>query len=703
MLDRQRRSESFPRLADRLLAASRRRLFGRERELGAFRQALAGRSAPFSVFHVHGLGGIGKSALLDACASQAAQAGVLAVRLDGRHIEPSPDGFLLAVREALRLGDTASPLDRLRTESAVVLTVDTYDALAPLDSWIRQTFVPQLPGRGVVVLAGRQPLSADWTADLTLGAITHVMALRNLSPEESRALLADRQVPPEQHDAVLRFTHGHPLALALVADVIAAGDPGVSFSPESAPNVVRELLSRLMATAPTSRHRRALETCAQVRVTTEPLLAAAIDDGDPHELFEWLRGLSLMECSAEGLFPHDLAREVLDADFRWRDPDGYLDVHRRVWRYLRQKLMTTSGRVQQRVFFDKLYLHRASDTGSRFHDYATLGSVYAHPPVDRDRAAIVETVSRWEGRESARIAAHWLERQPEAFRVARDARDEMLGFVTSLVLPDVSSSEAAVDPAVRGAWAFARRRGAPRPGEEMIHHRFHMACDCYQQVSPYINMLAMRATFASIEHRRLAWSFVVFSDADRWLPLIRYINFERAGEAAFTVGDREYAVFAHDWRAEPFEMWWDQLCERSLSTEPLGEDAPAPRVSSIVVLSESEFASCVRQALRDFTRPAALGGNPLLRSRVMADADGNHGSAAALQALLRDAVDALKRSPRDGKFHRALVSTYLDPAMTQECAAERLGLPFSTYRYHLARGIERVVDRLWEMELAGGR
>ena len=40
-----------------------------------------------------------------------------------------------------------------------------------------------------------------------------------------------------------------------------------------------------------------------------------------------------------------------------------------------------------------------------------------------------------------------------------------------------------------------------------------------------------------------------------------------------------------------------------------------------------------------------------------------------------------------------------EPAVTQEAAAERL--PFSTYRYHLARGEDRVVEWLWNLELTG--
>ena len=52
----------------------------------------------------------------------------------------------------------------------------------------------------------------------------------------------------------------------------------------------------------------------------------------------------------------------------------------------------------------------------------------------------------------------------------------------------------------------------------------------------------------------------------------------------------------------------------------------------------------------------------------------------------------MRADPRGEKLARALDRTYLRPAPTQEAAAELLGLPFSTYRGHLTRGVERVVD-----------
>ncbi|MFI9769625.1 hypothetical protein ACIHJG_22540 [Streptomyces sp. NPDC052415] len=64
-------------------------------------------------------------------------------------------------------------------------------------------------------------------------------------------------------------------------------------------------------------------------------------------------------------------------------------------------------------------------------------------------------------------------------------------------------------------------------------------------------------------------------------------------------------------------------------------------------------------------------------------------------------VEALPRERGGEKRHRALVTTYLKGAPTQEAAAERLDLPFSTYRRHLTSGVERVAELLWQHELSG--
>ena len=74
---------------------------------------------------------------------------------------------------------------------------------------------------------------------------------------------------------------------------------------------------------------------------------------------------------------------------------------------------------------------------------------------------------------------------------------------------------------------------------------------------------------------------------------------------------------------------------------------------------------------------------------------------AALALLLREAARSLRDHPRDDPLWQAIRCTYLHPAGTQESAAALLGLPFSTYRRHLSRGRDRIVEWCWQRELHG--
>ena len=109
----------------------------------------------------------------------------------------------------------------------------------------------------------------------------------------------------------------------------------------------------------------------------------------------------------------------------------------------------------------------------------------------------------------------------------------------------------------------------------------------------------------------------------------------------------------------------------------------------------------MRQALRDYTRPLALTTNPLLRSRLISERGSDGATPSALQVLLREAAATLQTNPKDRKLYHAVQRAYFQPAASQEQAAELLGLPFSTYRYHLAKGTERIIDWLWQRELYG--
>ena len=174
------------------------------------------------------------------------------------------------------------------------------------------------------------------------------------------------------------------------------------------------------------------------------------------------------------------------------------------------------------------------------------------------------------------------------------------------------------------------------------------------------------------------------ANPERMQPHFESIRFPRSPEADFVVGEQRYGVFSHDWMADTVASW--RAYTRHAALMPLVDAVAAP-----VLLEGDKLAAAVRQALRDATRLDLLAGNPLLRSPVFDDAQR---SPEQLQSVLREVVEQLKANPRDAKFYRAVWYTYIEPEPTQERVAERLALPFNTYRYHLAKGIERVTAEL---------
>ena len=125
------------RLIDRLNSTRRRRFIGRSAELALFSGALAAAEPPFFVLYVHGPGGVGKTALLAQFAHLAQAAGVTAVTLDARNLEPTAAAFQGNLSLALGIDPGQSPIEALtqRTGRAVIL-VDTYELMAPLDDWL---------------------------------------------------------------------------------------------------------------------------------------------------------------------------------------------------------------------------------------------------------------------------------------------------------------------------------------------------------------------------------------------------------------------------------------------------------------------------------------------------------------------------------------------------------------------------------------
>lgn len=649
-------------MGDVLSFRRRSRFVGRKAEIELVKACLDAEVSPFSVLYLHGPGGIGKSSLLDALAVEAVKSGVRVAAIDGRDILVTPDAVTTAIREALSAPD-GSPSGRRASPTSTgraMLLVDSYERLVSLDDWIRRELIPGLPADTLIILAGRVPPGTGWRSDPAWQGLLRVVALRNLPRDEALEFLGRCAVPPILHSRVLALSHGHPLGLSLLADLaLRVGDVDVG----SSPDLIAGLLERFLDTVPEQTERQALLACALARVTTEPLLRAALAVDDAREWFDWLRGLSFVEAGPDGLLPHDLARDVIDRDLRWRDPEGYRLVFRRVRAHIHDQVVTLRGDDQLRGIFEEKFVFRNLPSILSPVDWSSWGSTLPRPASRTDRTAVLELIDRHEGTGSAAIAERWFDQQPGAFLVVRKD-SAVTGVIGLLDLSEASEEDRAADPGAQAAWEHVQAAADIHPGQRVTQTRFIVDSEVYQAPSATLNAVPIVTLQRYLAMPELAWDFLTLHEPDPWDDYFALADLPRIEGADFQVGRRSYGLFGHDFRAVPIGVMMELWTERSLAEDPT---VPPPTTAGPLMLSQSDFADAVRQGLRDLDRPDLLARNPLQRTRLVAGAvPVDQPDPDRLADLLRAAITDLTADPRNDKRHRAVELTYLRGSRTQE-------------------------------------
>lgn len=693
------------RFQDRLNRAAGRAFVGRETEQALFREQISSEEPEYLVLLIHGPGGIGKSSLLRAFSRICDQEDAEAIRLDARAFGENRSAFLSALANSLGTDDPDSVLEALSNRSRrVALLVDTYELCAELEPWLVRHFFPELPANVLVVLAGRQGPSDEWRREPGWASLMRPVSLRNLALKDAEAMLVQAGVPEEDTHRLLAPTHGHPLAVSLVLELYQMRDGGMDLS--DAPDVVRALVERLVMKVPSPSHRLALEATSLIHATTEELLSAVLETTDVSEIFEWLRSLSFMESGVSGLFPHDVAREALAADLRWRNPGQYRELHQRARKfYVREMQASDDPVVQRRHSRDLFYLHRDNPVIQPVFRQLRKGDSGTRPAIEdqptlADHAAIEEMVARHEGPEAARLARAWIEANPNYLTVIRDQKGVPLGGLIQIDLGSADSKLTESDPGTRAAFEHLSRNAPLRDGEVATVFRFWMDHEAYQGLS-YVQMtIFVRMVQHYLLTPGLAFTYIPCGMVEELTPIFAYGDIHPLPDATFKIGDRSFGMFGHDWRARPPDVWLELMGQRQVGAVPSSERPPL--VESYAVLDQSDFQTAVREALKCLSRPRKLKGNVLLQAALVTRAAKSADEADRVQALcdlLSDSIGRLSGTREFDKAHRALDRTYVRPAGSQEEAADMLDMAYSTFRRHLAKGVEEVSEMLWQKEI----
>jgi hypothetical protein len=542
--------------ADQLQAARLRAFVGREHELAAFRAALAEPERPLTVLYLTGPGGIGKSSLLRRYAQEAQDAGREVLTIDARTTECTPEAFLAQAAKVLTGGRT-------------VLLVDTFELYHPLETWLREEFLPRLALGTIVVLGGRRRPAPGWRNDPAWDDILEVVDMAEFSDEDATALLGIRGVPESHRRAVLDFAGGNPLVLSLAAEAAVrqgqaqAAYLAAGWTPSH--EVIGTLVTRLIGDAPSPAHRYALDVCAQAHTTTESMLRTVLSNTDADRagtdidaIFAWLRDLPFMESGPHGLYPHDVVRDILDADLRWRDPARHRNARDKILTHIDDRLQSLrnstdpdADSVARHLCANALYLQRDGFGRSSQFEGRRLGEVYEDAPQPADRSALLELATREDSAQFADIIEYWFDRQPESFRIVRrSGTREVTGLLACIRLTQPRREDREADPFADEAWTHVERTAPPRPGEHLLLVHSVWAEGRRDSTAHVLGAYTMAKL---IREKNAAWSFIVIKDFEAFYRN-PYNPRQLRRDDVLRVGGRPYWLNRTDRRANPLRI-----------------------------------------------------------------------------------------------------------------------------------------------------
>jgi hypothetical protein len=666
-------------LADRLAVARRAHFVGRAEERARFMRMLRGMAEP--VWFLHGPGGIGKSTLLRELAREAEACERIVIQLDARDVLATPEGWRDALAAVLHAEGGSLP------PPGSVLLVDTFEAIAALESWLRDEELPRYPADVVVVLAGRTPADPQWRLDAGWSAVAAVTRLWPWSESEAQAYLAARLPGRPVPLHLLAQGRGYPLLLALLADAERHGRGAALPAAPEGEALVRELLARFAVELEDRLHRSAFDLLIVARTVNLPMLSEVVDAAAAPALLGWLRTLPFVEAADLHVQVHDLVRESFAAAWSARDPDEIDRLRLRAMQHTVRRLARVGSDETARLLKDWLFLMRHTRAGQYLDQAAIETHRLDAMDVQADSPRIEALARARHGEPAVALVRHWLQAAPGSFVVVRRHDGAFAGVSLILELSRLSAQALAADPPAAAAWRHVLATRAPRPGGSVWLVRLTMDQAAAGVPSATFSLGALRVTRRALLEADAEWLLLAHAAPAAMAPVYRSfsrINWaHRVGALDHRLGDEDWGVFARDYMTEPVPPEWRAMPRPDQRGPVLGRDA---------------FAVAVKDALRHYAREDKLAANPMLGCHWLGGAD----TAARVDALrghLRQAVQALAEHPADMKFHHALRLTWIDPGISQERVAEELGLPFNTYRYHLARGTERVVQALWQREL----
>ena len=516
------------------------------------------------VVFVHGVGGIGKTSLLEVFAIEARMQGAVVIKLDCRTIKPSEDGFLHELGTAIGSDSTDREpiISRLgQLGERVILALDTYEVYRMMDTWLRQVFIPSLNDNVRVVMFGREAPVSAWYTTLGWNGLVHSIRLEALTSSEAQELLLQCGVAETDTLRVTQFTQGHPLALKLAAAAIIER-PDLTLKEVESQRVVSELTELYLSDVRDPNVREALEAASVVRRITRSILSAMLPDIAPNDVYDRLQMLPFVESGSDGLILHELVQQAIASRLRSADPERYYQYRRRVWHQLRSEFAAGSRATVWRYTADMLYLIDHPGIHNVF--FPSDVHLYAvEPATPNDKAAVFDVAARHLAPEMSEIIQYWWQHQPTAFYVARGRQAEVAGFYCLLkVRPETRFD----DPLTRKWWQHLQWNPVPE-GQLTLFCLSILSAETGDLPSAVQGSLWLDIKRTYMEYPQTRRVYTIFQSVKIWTPVLESLGFTEI-DLPMELQGTPYKTMVSDFGPQLVLGWMAGLVDAQLGITP---------------------------------------------------------------------------------------------------------------------------------------
>ncbi len=518
-------------------------LTGRARELASLQRVLDA-NGPRVAF-VYGVAGIGKSALLNAFASEMEASGTRVWRIDCGAIDPTESSFRAA-------------LDAVgwRPGTAGVVLVDTYEMFRIADPWLRHELVPSLPTDVRFVIAGRDAPMLEWSTERGRVGGLEILPLAGLTDEAASAFLADANVDVDHAQLICRMARGHPLSLRLAAEADVAHMP----IDEAGPRVVAALATAFRAGLDDEGRRLLDAASVPRRVTRGVLEAMACENTDA--AIERLAALSFVDETSEGLRLHDAVQAAVSARLRALEPERFRELRSAAWRHLQHETRRAGASDLHRFTADLLFLIDNPFVREAMFP-ATAHAFSVERSREDDADALRALWHEFETPEGASVLDAWLRLRPDAVRSVRDRTGAVVGCSIVAEWRDIPPSLERADPVV-AAWSRHAARHPLPPGQRTLTHRRWLAAGTGERPSG-VQAAALldvkRDYFRMRPH--LGRLYLSVRDPRPFLDALRTLGF-RPFDESVDVGGEPFHLAALDFGPDSVDGWLNRIAAAEL-------------------------------------------------------------------------------------------------------------------------------------------